>query len=87
MKKRTVITNTPTKLPIGSTILYTFLLWHFEVNPIIKGVFITLYSLYWIAALVTKYNEISVDLDKDEWPTNKKKSKWQERLSQLSKQK
>jgi len=75
------------RLPIQSTILYTFLLWHFEVNPIWWGVFITLYSLLWIVALIAKYNEERIDLDKDEPKKELAKSKFAQRLEQLAREK
>lgn len=87
MKKRTVISNTPIKLPLQSTILYTFLLWHFEVHPIWWGVFITLYGIYWIIVIVIKFNEILIDLDKDEPKSKAVKSKFSQRLEKLVEEK
>ena len=70
MKKRYVIQNTPIKFPFVSTVLYSFLLYYFEVNPILWGVFITLYSIYWIICIMAKINEVSVDLTDDFIKTN-----------------
>lgn len=85
MKKRFVITNTPVRLPIQSTILYTFLLYHFQVSGIWWGVFITLYSLIWIIIIVAKWNEEKIDLNDEEIDNDKKvvRSKFAERLQKL----
>jgi len=85
MKKRFVISNTPVKFPIQSTILYTFLLYHFQVSGIWWGIFITLYSLYWIIAIVAKWNEESIDLNSDKLDEKKKavESKFAQRLQKL----
>mgnify|MGYP000853028413 CR=1 FL=1 len=85
MKKRFVISNTPVKFPIQSTILYTFLLYHFQGSGIWWGIFITLYSLYWIIAIVAKWNEESIDLNSDKLDEKKKavESKFAQRLQEL----
>ena len=85
MKKRFVISNTPVKFPIQSTILYTFLLHHFQVSGIWCGIFITLYSIYWIIAIVAKWNEESIDLNSDKMDEKKKavESKFAQRLQKL----
>jgi hypothetical protein len=85
MKKRFVISNTPVKFPIQSTILYTFLLYHFQVSGIWWGIFITLYSIYWIIAIVAKWNEESIDLNSDKLDEKKKavESKFAQRLHKL----
>jgi hypothetical protein len=85
MKKRFVISNTPVKFPIQSTILYTFLLYHFQVSGIWWGIFITLYSIYWIIAIVAKLNEESIDLNSDKLDEKKKavESKFAQRLQKL----
>ena len=75
MKKRFVISNTPVKFPIQSTILYTFLLHHFQVSGIWWGIFITIYSIYWIIAIVAKWNEESIDLNSDKMDEKKKSSR------------
>jgi hypothetical protein len=88
MKKRFVITNTPVKLPFQSTILYTFLLYHFQVSGIWWGIFITLYSILWIVAIVVKWSEESIDLSDDKLDNEKKvvRSKFAERLEKLMKE-
>lgn len=88
MKKRFVISNTPVKFPFQSTILYTFLLYHFQVSGIWWGIFITLYSIYWIIAIVAKWNEESVDLNSDKLDEKKKavESKFAQRLQKLIKE-
>jgi predicted membrane protein len=85
MKKRFVIANTPVKLPIQSTILYTFLLHHFQVSGIWWGVFITLYSLIWIIVIVAKFNEEKIDFNEEKIDNDKKivRSKFAERLQKL----
>ena len=85
MKKRFVIANTPVKLPIQSTILYTFLLHHFQVSGIWWGVFITLYSLLWIIVIVAKWNEEKIDFNDEKIDDDKKvvRSKFAERLQKL----
>ncbi len=85
MKKRFVISNTPVKFPIQSTILYTFLLYHFQVSGIWWGIFITLYSIYWIIAIVAKWNEESIDLNSDKLDEKKKavESKFAQRLQKF----
>ena len=85
MNKRFVITNTPVKLPIQSTILYTFLLYHFQVSGIWWGVFITLYSLLWIIVIVAKWNEEKIDFNDDKIDSDKKivRSKFAQRLQKL----
>jgi hypothetical protein len=85
MKKRFVITNVPIKLPIQSTILYSFLLYHFQVSGIWWGVFITLYSILWIFAIIIKWNEERVDLwdDKSDIDKNKAMVKFSERLKEV----
>lgn len=63
MKKRFVITNIPLKLPFQSTILYSFLLWHFEVNLIWVGAFATIYTIYWGVAITLKFTDKRIDID------------------------
>ncbi|WP_188051727.1 hypothetical protein [Flavobacterium sp. GP15] len=89
MKKHFVITNLPVRLPFQSTILYSFLLYYFQVDSLYWGIFITLYSILWIIAIVVKFNEIKVDLNatKDEEKNIFKQSKFQEKLNELMKTK
>jgi hypothetical protein len=85
MKKRFVISNTPVKFPLQSTILYTFLLYHFQVSGIYWGIFITLYSLLWIIAIIAKWNEERIDLNSDKLDEKKKavESKFAQRLQKI----
>ena len=85
MKKRFVISNTPVKFPVQSTILYTFLLYHFQVSGIWWGIFITLYSLLWIIEIVAKWNEERIDLNSDKLDEKKKavESKFAQRLQKI----
>lgn len=89
MKKHFVITNLPVRLPFQSTILYSFLLYYFKVDSLYWGIFITLYSILWIVAIVVKCHEIKVDLNatKDEDKKIVKQSKFQDKLNELMKNK
>lgn len=82
MKKRTVITNVPSKLPFTSTILYSFLLYYFKVDSLWWGIFITLYSIYWIIALILVFTQERIDIDDDKKITTAK-SKFAERLADI----
>lgn len=64
MKKRFVISNIQKGLPINSTILYTFLLYYFQVDGLYWGIFITLFTLYWISRIYTIATEERIDLNK-----------------------
>ena len=65
MKKKLVITNVPTRYPINSTILYSFLLYYFNVDGLYWGIFITLFSIYWILVIIVKSNEVNIDLNEN----------------------
>ena len=54
----------PVRLPFQSTILYSFLLYYFDVNNIIWGIFGTIYVIYWILVIVIKWEEERIDLFK-----------------------
>lgn len=82
MKKRTVLANFPIRLPFQSTVLYTFLLYYFNVGSLYWGIFITLFSLYWILVIAVKWNEVKIDLDDDKNHIYTK-SKFAERLAQM----
>lgn len=82
MKKKTVLANFPVRLPVQSTILYTFLLHYFNVDSMYWGIFITLYSLYWILIIAVKWSEERIDLDDDKKITAGK-SKFAERLAEI----
>lgn len=81
MKKHYVIINYPVKFPIQSTILYAFLLYHFNLSGIWWGIFITLYSIYWVVAIAIKWNEERIDLNEEKPSLIKKK--FAERLKQF----
>ncbi len=85
MKKRFVIINTGVKLPFQSTILYSFLLYYFQVSGIWWGIFITLFSIYWIVLIPIKKDEEGVDLNSDKLDEKEKiiKSKFTQRLQKL----
>jgi len=82
MKKKTVISNLPARLPIQSTILYSFLLYYFKVDSLYWGIFITLYSLLWIVVIIAKCYEERIDLDDDK-KISAGKSKFAERLAEI----
>lgn len=63
------------------------MLWHFEVNPVWWGIFGTLYTILWIVALIAKFNEERIDLDKDEPKKEPAKSKFAQRIEQLAREK
>ena len=62
MKKTKVIKNTRIRLPFQSTILYSFLLYYFDVNDIVWVIFGTLYTIFWIIAIIIKVQEEEIDL-------------------------
>lgn len=66
MKKRYVISNIPTKFPWLATVLYSFLLYYFKIGAIWWGVFITLFTIYWLILFIQKWNEEKVDLNANE---------------------
>lgn len=87
MKKRFVISNTPTKLPINSTILYTFLMWYFKVDNLYWGIFICFFGLLWILTLISLFTQEIVDLNatKEDGKAKLKQSRFAERLNELMK--
>lgn len=89
MKKKMVITNIPVRLPIQSTILYSFLLYYFHASGLIWGIFGTLYLIFWILVLITKFSEERINLDEEDKPDSpgkniSTKSKFQQRLIDLA---
>lgn len=67
MKKHKVISNLPVKLPISNTILYCFLLYYFNVDNLWWGIFITVFSVYWIFvafAVFSWQEEVNIFEDK-----------------------
>ena len=81
MKKRFVISNLPIKLPFQSTILYAFLLHYFNANGVIWGVFITLYSIFWIGVIMAKWNEVKIDLNDEPTKENPPLPSFKERVA------
>ena len=63
MRKKLVIKNTPTKLPISSTVLYTFLMWYFKVDNLFWGIFICCFGFYWIFSFISINKEERIDLN------------------------
>ena len=83
MKKKLVITNVPTRYPINSTILYSFLLYYFNVDGLYWGIFITLFSIYWILVFIVKFNEVNIDLNENE---NLSSSNFKEKIQNMIKE-
>lgn len=83
MKKKLVITNVPTRYPINSTILYSFLLYYFNVDDLYWGIFITLFSIYWILVIVVKSNEVNIDLNENK---NLSSSNFKEKIQSMVKE-
>ena len=83
MKKKLVITNVPTRYPINSTILYSFLLYYFNVDDLYWGIFITLFSIYWILVFIVKFNEVNIDLNENE---NLSSSNFKEKIQNMIKE-
>lgn len=83
MKKKFVITNVPTRYPINSTILYSFLLYYFNVDSLYWGIFITLFSLYWILVFIVKLNEVNIDLNENK---NLSSSNFKEKIQSMVKE-
>ena len=87
MKKHFVITSLPVRLPVQSTVLYSFLLHYFNASGILWGIFITLFTILWIVVIVVKSSEIKVDLNettgKEEKAINQ--SKFREKLDEMMK--
>lgn len=64
IEKRYVITNTPSRLPIISTVLFTFLMDYYKVNDLWWGFYLVLMGLWWLICIAGKFNESWVDLNK-----------------------
>ena len=79
MKTRKVIKNTGIKLPIHSTIIYSFLLYYFDVSEIYLGIFGAVYVIYWCLAISIKWNEEEIDIF-DEEEMKKLRPTFKERL-------
>lgn len=87
MKTRNVISNLPIKLPWMSTVVYSFMLHYFNANGVIIGVFATIYAIYWIIAIIAKWNEKSVDIfeqfEQKKQDSKEKISPFQQKLRDL----
>lgn len=87
MKKRKVITNIPVRLPIHSTMLYSFLLYYFEADRLFWGIFITCYSLIWLVVIISFFNQEKIDLFESKESKTESKSKFQDKLQKLKDEK
>lgn len=65
-KKRTVITNLPTRPPIMQTIFYGTLLHYFDAHPIVWGIYITFFSFAWVVLFLAMMDEAKVNLDDED---------------------
>ena len=54
--------NLPARLPISSTILYTFLMYYFNVDGVYWGVYITIMFIWWLITIIALYKQKSVDI-------------------------
>ena len=62
MKEHYTIKNIPIPFPITSTILHLFLLHYFEVNKFIWFGYGLGCLIYWIAIIIYRKKQISVDI-------------------------
>jgi len=62
MKKLIVIKNTPSKLPILGTVVYTFLMHYYNVSDLWWGIYITLMAILWILVIWIMCNQERIDL-------------------------
>lgn len=88
MKNNYVIKNIPTKLPVSGTVLYSFLMWHFEAPSWLWGVFISFFAIGWILAIINIVAEDRIDLFKKNDNAEKEavRISFKERLENLQKQ-
>lgn len=86
MKKKYVITNTPTRLPLVSTAVFAFMLDYYKCNDIWWGVFITFWSFIWIASIISIWEEVKIDLNSDEPKHEEVKNKFRDRIEKLMKE-
>jgi len=84
-KKRTVITNLPTRLPIMQTVFYGFMLHYFDAHPILWGVNIAFFAIAWVVLFLSMLDEVKVNLD-DKDSIEEAKTPFAERLKGLFKQ-
>jgi hypothetical protein len=71
--KNFVISNTPAKLPIQSTILYSFLLYYFNVDNLWWGIFITLMLIWWAISFYAIFHQVIIDLNSNKLDENLEK--------------
>ena len=81
MKTRKVITNTRIRLPFQSTILYSFLLYYFNVSEVYLGIFGAVYVIYWSLAISIRWNEEAIDIFDEEEMENTRPT-FKERLKE-----
>ena len=65
MKKNKIIPKKffPSRLPINSTVLYSFLMYFFNAPQWLWGVYLTLLIIFWIIAIIAFMNqEEDIDL-------------------------
>jgi hypothetical protein len=64
MKKTKTIkrTNLPARMPWGMTALAYLLMDKFQISGIIQGVIWTLIVLFWLAVIVSIWNEDDIDI-------------------------
>lgn len=90
MKKHIAIKNQPIKLPFLSTAFYTFLMHYFQAPGWAWGVFITLFAILWIIAIVLLWNQEKIDLFEPEATRNKVStelgSNFKQRLAEMEAQ-
>ena len=47
----------PAKMPISSTILYTFLMYYFQASQLLWGIFLTLMLIIWVIIIIRIWSE------------------------------
>ncbi len=58
-----VFRNTPIRLPITQTVLYTFLMDYYHANGLSWGIYLTITVIIWIALIYTKTKEEAIDVE------------------------
>lgn len=88
MKKSFVISNTPVRLPINGTVLYTFLMWFFQAKDFYWGIYIVFLLILWTACIISINRQQRVDLFADEKDPEQKMplSKFQRKMEEIQKQ-
>jgi hypothetical protein len=54
--------NIPSRLPLSSTVLYWLVLDYYKASPIFWGVFFTVATVLWLAAIVGLFTEERTDI-------------------------